>query len=824
MDVTCERCGTEYDFDETLVSERGTTVKCTNCGHLFKVFRPGAAAAEQDAGAPRAWSIRRRDGTTETLGTLRELQRRITEGALDEEDLISRSGEGWKRLGDIAELETFFEAARAAEAQAAPRRRQGTDMGVGGTQPQAQPQPAPFARSPSSHPPAHRAIAPTREHEGFAPPPAAMSRPLSEPPRAAPPQRAPTMVGLGSTPPPPMASASTRKQTMMGVGMGAGAPPPAAPPQASPPEAPALPAAPPRSEPPPPRAHGRAIPPTAEYPMEELEQFRTARATANARHAPAAPDPFVATRPGDDFRPAVRGRGEPTDPSLRPPSSAPHAARPALDAADEAYDSLPRSSGRGARIAVGAVLGLAVLGGGVALGWSTLGPALGLSAPADPAAPFLARGDEHLAADTGASFGLAVTEYTKALAFREQDPRALAALSRVHAIWAQALRFEAADLRAHAATTPGAEAAAAALAPQQQQHVAEAIRFAESAVRLSPADAEAELVLADAQRLSGDTRNARAHFDRARTLAPDASAEALRIGALLAVDESSGTLGAARELASAAVTRDPSLLRARVLLARALVAAGDVQAARVHLDAVLTRSPRHEQALSLRDALDRAPAPVAAAAAAVPPADPLLAAAPTAAAPLPAAPPDVAAAVPSASAPANEGSGGSGPPPGRDYGFYIERGDHLQQSNRSADAQRYFRAALALRPDGREALTGLGFIALSQNDIGGAIGFLRGPAAAGYGEAMIGMGEAYRKANRSAEALAAYREYLTRFPSGAEASIARRWVGTLATEQERPAAEAPAATTEPERRDTLPAPTETETPPPASDTPAVQGE
>ena len=138
MDVTCERCGTEYDFDETLVSERGTTVKCTNCGHLFKVFRPGAAAAEAEPGAPRAWSIRRRDGATETLGTLRELQRRITEGALDEEDLISRSGEGWKRLGDIAELETFFQAARAASVQA-PRRRHGTDLGVGGMPPQPAP-------------------------------------------------------------------------------------------------------------------------------------------------------------------------------------------------------------------------------------------------------------------------------------------------------------------------------------------------------------------------------------------------------------------------------------------------------------------------------------------------------------------------------------------------------------------------------------------------------------------------------------------------------------------------------------------------------------
>jgi predicted Zn finger-like uncharacterized protein len=38
MDVTCDRCGTEYEFEEALVSTRGTTVKCTHCGHLFNVY------------------------------------------------------------------------------------------------------------------------------------------------------------------------------------------------------------------------------------------------------------------------------------------------------------------------------------------------------------------------------------------------------------------------------------------------------------------------------------------------------------------------------------------------------------------------------------------------------------------------------------------------------------------------------------------------------------------------------------------------------------------------------------------------------------------
>ena len=42
MYVQCERCKTEYDFDDALVSERGTTVKCTQCGHQFKVRRATA--------------------------------------------------------------------------------------------------------------------------------------------------------------------------------------------------------------------------------------------------------------------------------------------------------------------------------------------------------------------------------------------------------------------------------------------------------------------------------------------------------------------------------------------------------------------------------------------------------------------------------------------------------------------------------------------------------------------------------------------------------------------------------------------------------------
>src|SRR5262249_59593849 len=37
MDVGCGRCKTLYELDDTRVSEAGTTVRCTTCGHVFRV-------------------------------------------------------------------------------------------------------------------------------------------------------------------------------------------------------------------------------------------------------------------------------------------------------------------------------------------------------------------------------------------------------------------------------------------------------------------------------------------------------------------------------------------------------------------------------------------------------------------------------------------------------------------------------------------------------------------------------------------------------------------------------------------------------------------
>ncbi|HEX4334852.1 MAG TPA: zinc-ribbon domain-containing protein [Polyangiaceae bacterium] len=144
MDVRCSRCGTEYDFDDALVSERGTTVKCTNCGHQFKVY-PGGGG-----GAPERWIVRKSSGRELVYTSLRDLQRAIAQRQVGPADLLSRGGgHPLRALGAIAELEPFFTAnnpATAAPNDAAQRTLLGTGDKVPeqyAPRPQQQHKPAP---------------------------------------------------------------------------------------------------------------------------------------------------------------------------------------------------------------------------------------------------------------------------------------------------------------------------------------------------------------------------------------------------------------------------------------------------------------------------------------------------------------------------------------------------------------------------------------------------------------------------------------------------------------------------------------------------------
>jgi predicted Zn finger-like uncharacterized protein len=104
MDVQCERCKTEYEFDDALVSGRGTTVRCTSCGHQFKVRRAPGADATGDR-----WLVKTANGHQFTFLTLRELQRAILAHQVSRNDLLRRAGAPPRPLGSISELEPFFE-------------------------------------------------------------------------------------------------------------------------------------------------------------------------------------------------------------------------------------------------------------------------------------------------------------------------------------------------------------------------------------------------------------------------------------------------------------------------------------------------------------------------------------------------------------------------------------------------------------------------------------------------------------------------------------------------------------------------------------------
>jgi predicted Zn finger-like uncharacterized protein len=116
LDVQCERCKTEYEFDDALVSGRGTTVRCTHCGHQFKVRREVA-----DAIGDR-WLVQTIGGPELTFLTLRELQRAILAKQVSRKDTLLLGGGPARLLGSIAELEPFFDGrntSRPAPAESA---------------------------------------------------------------------------------------------------------------------------------------------------------------------------------------------------------------------------------------------------------------------------------------------------------------------------------------------------------------------------------------------------------------------------------------------------------------------------------------------------------------------------------------------------------------------------------------------------------------------------------------------------------------------------------------------------------------------------------
>ncbi len=156
MYVQCERCKTEYDFDDALVSERGTTVKCTQCAHQFKVRR-------SETGTDR-WVVTTVTGKSLVFTSLRELQKAILGKQVGRGDSLARGTAPPRILGSIAELEPFFEGKRTsvpAASEVSPPKRPSRP-------------PAPPGATTAALPPPKRArvdtLRPPAEHSGAIPP------------------------------------------------------------------------------------------------------------------------------------------------------------------------------------------------------------------------------------------------------------------------------------------------------------------------------------------------------------------------------------------------------------------------------------------------------------------------------------------------------------------------------------------------------------------------------------------------------------------------------------------------------------------------------
>jgi tetratricopeptide (TPR) repeat protein len=374
--------------------------------------------------------------------------------------------------------------------------------------------------------------------------------------------------------------------------------------------------------------------------------------------------------------------------------------------------------------------------------------------PEDPSGQFLARADEAFATHRIEHFEQAITEYTKTLAFHENDAHVLSSLSRVYAVWTQELRFkqQADDREPEKTKDVARRATQVANASQAQQLAEKAKGFAETAARKNPGNGEAEVALSDALRLTNNLVGARSELDHALATDKDPNAETLRVAALLAIDEAGGDARAGLALASQACAKEPELLRTQILLARCLVGDGDLVGARYHLRAVTTRDRDHPSALAVERLIELLSETSASRDAAVAQGD-----------------------KPAVDEPPVQYDNLS-------HEGYITRGQTLLEAGQVSAAKRMFEQALFIRPNSSQAHTGLGYVALEKGRPQLAAEHFVAAARAGNDDALIGLGDAYRRLQRPRDALRAYQNYLTHNPNGRQVSIARAQVERLSEE------------------------------------------
>jgi predicted Zn finger-like uncharacterized protein len=747
MDVRCERCGTEYEFDDALVSGRGTTVKCTNCGHKFKIRRSDGDFSED------FWNVRTGDGRTLVFTSLRELQRAIQAHQVERADMLSRGGLPPKAIGGIPELTPFFDPREAQSTKggtlppAAPR----LDTSSPAREPgRSRPPPPPGAAVAALAPPAQRSS--TRPE--FPAPPAVLTVASSSSAGTR------TLPGTGEELPVASAARSdlTRTQplqlppmrsqpTLTGV-----APPSDPAPRVSQP--PPLPTR-ARSTPPPPP--NRSTPPDASAPPPPMARMERAQPAPSA----GASDPPVPVA-------AAPRASASSSPSARPPPPAPRSSEGDVAVArtfsadrelggnrtsplplpplrrvvdGEPEDSRASYLPRERRPVGGYVIALAVLVGVGMLGtiWArdNLGKLGGKAAATatvqvDPRiAVFLGTGEQAL---MDGNLELAKESFDKASVVAEKDARVLLGVARLAAARADVVWLQARLVPADATEEPRVLRERLAELGQASR------RAADEAIAVASEDPAALRTKIDALRIMGDRAAARALV--AKLGGSAAQPETAYVLAALDLAETEPLWPSVIERLRNAAASEAGPGRGRAALVYAFARAGDLAAARTELDRLAGMTRQHPLVPPLRAFLERsrASAPIVKA--------------------------DAGAGDPRIAGGGGAPGGGGGTP--GDPRQLVAQAEAARAKGEYERARGLYAAAIDKNPSDSEALHGLAAIAHAQRDLAGAKASYRRVLAINpsYLPSLIGLADVDWDSGDRSAALKAYKEIIDRFPPG----------------------------------------------------------
>jgi len=372
--------------------------------------------------------------------------------------------------------------------------------------------------------------------------------------------------------------------------------------------------------------------------------------------------------------------------------------------------------------------------------------------------PVTAAATEALHADTAAGLEAALGQLTEGTT--AEDPARLALRARLATAIVQDLEDE--------ALFTGAGKVAEQLRADAKKRMPDAAALAQKALKRSAgsdAEALASVAMADVLRLQGKpAKDVEKTLARALELSP-ADREAKLVSALLAARE--GRTSEARTILQQLDSGDGALeksgdVRPRFRLAALAFAAGDKGGAQKAAEQVIAAQANHAGARALLARLREAVSTTDP----MPPED----VAPTKGTG------NTATTGAGKTGPATSGAGKTGPatsgagktaaePRGDDYDALLAKADALADKS-CGQAMAYYQRALAVKPNGVAALTGVGYCYIDAKQFSSAHSSFRAALAVSrrYEPALWGVAEAYQQQGLKEKAIEAYQDYLEAYP------------------------------------------------------------